>query len=566
MYILDTVAPYRSLFIVDQASFTAWGVLVLVVYFMLSAIILWLAVNKITRSLHRIMENFSTSSIAEDPLLGEPWQNYSSTFLLENGRPRKTCEDAENYFNAHSLVRTLLNLRYWHAVPATLAGMGILGTFIGLTFGISAFDIDSAERIRRSIATLLAGMSTAFVTSLWGMLLSILFGWFEKWQLNGIDVEIHRLCSAMNREFKMTRVDELRLARDYERDMLEQLFVFDAKDDGKRTPGQILAELHLEMVHQKSALESLSRELSGANVSPASDLKVLYEYASDSSRLLASSSGQLQEIINRLKSEACDAGVGGSAAARTPQYHFAELAGELRQFLAQQAEVMTEMTTKTGENVVAMLRETSEKSAVQIQTLEKSFHGNLVEILNRQEQNSLVLENLISESKNFVDQSKELTQGVNVTVNNLNNVLKLMANLSAQMMKSTDLLRASSEGLRTTISHFERHSDRMLNLNQTTIANLEILLRKAQEVASDYVSQFELIQTGLNGIFSQMHEGLLDYQRNTRASLNEYLGQFADQLARAVRALSGGIEELNEVFEEFADSKSKLNQQVMDAN
>ena len=566
MNILDTLAPYHSLLIFDQASFTAWGVLALVVYFILSAMTLWLAANKIARSLYRIMESFSTSSIAADSLLGEPWQNYSSTFLLEHDKPRKTCEDAENYFNVHNLVGIRLNLRYWHAVPATLVGMGILGTFIGLTFGISAFDIGSAEKIRRSIATLLAGMSTAFVTSLWGMLLSILFGWFEKWQLNGVEVAIQRLCSAMNREFKMTRVDELRLARDYERDTLEQLLVIDSKDIGKRTPGQILAELHLEMTHQRTAIESLVTEIGSVKVSSAADIKALYGFATESSRLLASSSDKLQEIIDRLKSDTKDGEVSGSAAVRAPQQHFAELTAELRQFLALQAEAMTDMTKKSSENVLAMLHETSEKSAVQFKTLENSFQDNLVEILNRQEQNSRVLENLISESKDFVGQSKEMTQGINVTINNLNSVLKLMTNLSGQMMKSTDLLRLSSEGLRTTTSHFERHSDRMLNLNQSTIANLEMLLRKAQEVASGYVSQFELIQTGLNAIFSQMHEGLSDYQRNTRDSLNEYLGQFADQLARAVQALSGGIEELNEVFEEIADSKSRLYQQVMRAN
>jgi uncharacterized phage infection (PIP) family protein YhgE len=84
-------------------------------------------------------------------------------------------------------------------------------------------------------------------------------------------------------------------------------------------------------------------------------------------------------------------------------------------------------------------------------------------------------------------------------------------------------------------------------------------LRKAEEVATDYANKFAVIQTGLNGIFSQIQDGLSEYQRSTRASLNEYLGQFSEQLSRAVQSLSGGIEELNGVFEEIADTKARLN-------
>lgn len=45
---------------------------------------------------------------------------------------------------------------------STLVGLGLLGTFLGLTLGISDFDSSNTNRINESIQGLLDGMDTAF--------------------------------------------------------------------------------------------------------------------------------------------------------------------------------------------------------------------------------------------------------------------------------------------------------------------------------------------------------------------------------------------------------------------
>lgn len=56
--------------------------------------------------------------------------------------------------------------------PTLLTTLGILGTFFGIVAGLLAFDV---KNIDNSISGLLSGMKTAFLTSLVGMLLSILY-------------------------------------------------------------------------------------------------------------------------------------------------------------------------------------------------------------------------------------------------------------------------------------------------------------------------------------------------------------------------------------------------------
>lgn len=89
----------------------------------------------------------------------------------EEGLP---LSDIEDVINDESLA-----LRSWQRVvmqvPGTLTAMGLLGTFIGLITGISNIGFSSIEAALSSIEVLLAGIETAFFTSVAGVIFSLLF-------------------------------------------------------------------------------------------------------------------------------------------------------------------------------------------------------------------------------------------------------------------------------------------------------------------------------------------------------------------------------------------------------
>lgn len=64
------------------------------------------------------------------------------------------------------------------AAPALMTSLGILGTFCGIFIALYEFDT-SPGRMNESIVTFLGGMRTAFVTSLLGLFVSIVFRSFE---------------------------------------------------------------------------------------------------------------------------------------------------------------------------------------------------------------------------------------------------------------------------------------------------------------------------------------------------------------------------------------------------
>jgi len=69
--------------------------------------------------------------------------------------------------------------RFLEHAPNVMTSLGILGTFVGIVIGLLNFDV---QNIDASIRFLLEGMKTAFITSLVGMLCSILFKTIDTWK------------------------------------------------------------------------------------------------------------------------------------------------------------------------------------------------------------------------------------------------------------------------------------------------------------------------------------------------------------------------------------------------
>lgn len=64
--------------------------------------------------------------------------------------------------------------------PRTASIAGVLGTFVGITWGLLNFD-SSPEAMQNSVTNLLGGMTTAFFTSIIGMGMSL---WLKNEQAN----------------------------------------------------------------------------------------------------------------------------------------------------------------------------------------------------------------------------------------------------------------------------------------------------------------------------------------------------------------------------------------------
>lgn len=88
------------------------------------------------------------------------------------------CE-IEDYINEY-MVDMQIQKGLVGIIPGVMTGLGILGTFIGLAFGLQNFDTGSAESITNSIAPLMDGIKIAFHTSIYGMVFSLVYNFVYK--------------------------------------------------------------------------------------------------------------------------------------------------------------------------------------------------------------------------------------------------------------------------------------------------------------------------------------------------------------------------------------------------
>lgn len=82
--------------------------------------------------------------------------------------------DLEEYINEELLDRVAMS-HYNSAVSGTLTGLGILGTFLGLSMGLGSFNGNDIYTISDNVGPLLEGMKVAFHTSVYGIFFSLVF-------------------------------------------------------------------------------------------------------------------------------------------------------------------------------------------------------------------------------------------------------------------------------------------------------------------------------------------------------------------------------------------------------
>ncbi|MBR4575432.1 MAG: MotA/TolQ/ExbB proton channel family protein [Lachnospiraceae bacterium] len=149
--------------------------------------------NSIIRDLKAATEKIRSDAMNAHSYLWEPYQTSNvklfrteklnqlfTDFIFELNRE----DDAENAYYRPSiddyinedLVDSVMHRNELNQVPGMLTGLGILGTFIGLSIGLQHFNTSgSTEQMSSSIEALMSGIKVAFHTSIFGMVFSLTF-------------------------------------------------------------------------------------------------------------------------------------------------------------------------------------------------------------------------------------------------------------------------------------------------------------------------------------------------------------------------------------------------------
>ena len=165
--------------------------LIIGILFLISAVS-FLRLNRVTDELEDVSEDLlkeykesngknlwavlqERKGVFEDRSLREAFGRYR--LQIRNSRKGRryvnTCDIGE-YINEELLERVGWSF-YNSGISGAMTGLGILGTFIGLSLGLGSFQGDDIYTISDNVGPLLSGMKVAFHTSVYGIIFSLIF-------------------------------------------------------------------------------------------------------------------------------------------------------------------------------------------------------------------------------------------------------------------------------------------------------------------------------------------------------------------------------------------------------
>lgn len=249
--------PFLSAKEFAENILTSIWIIGLIIIFIAAGIYLYIHSKAIKKSIN-------SEKLPTNEKLENLWKAYQDTFR-SYGDLNRTTEFAETYFHEQNILFASFDLRTINNIPNILVGLGILGTFAGLTYGISDSSFETTEEIKFSIDNLLTGMGTAFVTSIWGMFLSLLYGFvFKRWQ-SGISIKIQNLCLKLDNKYKIKPYDLEIYKQNEQRKLINGLFneyLVAETEDGRQLPKNVFRQLLDESVNQTASLRTLADDLS----------------------------------------------------------------------------------------------------------------------------------------------------------------------------------------------------------------------------------------------------------------------------------------------------------------
>ena len=113
---------------------------------------------------------------------------YVTSNLMPIGDQVKSNASFENFIDSYA--KRIRNDNYASVAASVFPTMGILGTFISIALTLPDFSSQNAGALESEISLLLSGVGTAFYVSIYGILLSLWWIFFEKRGLSRFDRDV----------------------------------------------------------------------------------------------------------------------------------------------------------------------------------------------------------------------------------------------------------------------------------------------------------------------------------------------------------------------------------------
>ena len=526
-------------------------------------------IRKSSALLEGLLNNPRTKKLAKEYQLG---------ICFEDGDAKKTNELAESYFNSGTLiVACRINRQAMSAAAGMLVGIGVLGTFLGLSYSVTGFDASTSEKILDSIQRLLPGMGTAFFTSLMGMILSSIYILAEKKILSVFSKEIANIADALNEQYYIAdiRANEKLIEK------VIKKFSFQDENGNIWSPGNMLHRIDSFNDRQTTALENLTEEFYENATSKA--VKPLLDEVNRATSTLA-------EKIDRLAQSVQSPGdnmVNGVI--NDLRNSIGEMVRELKDYVAHET---SEKINALGSQIdvamkaIAMLPESLEKMSSNLKSNVNGLTENLNASMHQMEQIVTSINKDSAElGRNLVSRQSEVSSNIVVlvdsfkaaikenvvvlerlqkTVNDIQKLQDTTSSVASEMNDASQNITKSITNLESAQQSFVADYRQSADLTKNTFENIgnkikesDSSMRLIVESSKGVADSFAKLKSEMIDVFNQYEEGLVQYRNAVANNTGEILDKYTESVKKAIDSLGGAIDQLQETLEDIEFTKKK---------
>lgn len=560
---------------------------------------------------------------------GKLWREFDESLVCSaDGKMLSNTLDADHFFNERSLARSLTGNRFMAAIPAFLTALGVLGTFVGLQLGLASLNLTSDSDVnvlKGGIFSMMSGASTAFVTSVWGVTLSLFFNLLEKFlernvrkQISLFQDEIDYLYPRITTEQTLIKIsDTSRITSQTMQTLAEQIgdrlqqSLMQASDTIRQGMNENLMAVQQSMaaistnmreglekgMHEilKPAIESITHSaqnssgemvrtlvtqfMDGVSKAGSGQQEALEKAASTVQVAVEGMAVQMHAIMRDLESHGKAAQENSQQAIEniahameSGQSAFEERSKSLHDEFTQQFSTVSKASSDAVEEMKTILAQMIDRNSEHQQTSETRFN----EVVRTIES---MLQTVTSKSQEIDDQRfktmeqqlSQITAAVEEKMSTVSQasagaVTEIRSTLAQAMEKAIEQQQASearfSEVIGTIESMMTSVSSQSMEIDTRRAQAMEHQLGTLATALEDKIAGFEKV---VSGISSQQEERDTQRQAEFSSSIIE-MRQGQQELVDRLSEVSSGFARISERMQQLAKAHENLGQNVLGAS
>lgn len=538
------------------------------------------------------------------------WNKYKRNFVIipdEDGVNHVySTADSDEYFNFTNLSIDL-SVEFWQNLAGVFTGLGILGTFLGLTIGLLGFDMSSSATIQKGISKLLNGTSAAFITSIVGILSALGFNWwYNTCLIKKFSTNINEFTDQLDELIPRKQAEELLyINSEAVKEQTEQLQEFNTTialsiGDAMRTAmttdvKPVLEELvkairDLSQGGMETIRNSINDNTGEELRNFAGTLQELQQGMRDiltqSQKINGENNQRLQSAVERMVNSLQ---VATADSITTQQNNMNEMNGKIqRSFnditnrLNATVEKLNDSLNKASQNLLdagsqtgTQLHNSIQDAAETSDTIMKRW-----ETISEQQQKQLAnniekicrileetLQNIKKDRENYIQTLQTIGHTIQETMNSSDKLIKQAGETADQFATTADPIKDVALTMNTgmtnvldaTKSFNTQVGMTVLELKNTSSKNVESIntIKGALETTEKSWRIYEEVFKGLDNQISltlkELEENLVKYNQLTQDGLANNLEEFDIKIRGVLGQINTLIEELNETAEDLKE-------------